>query len=166
MWTLATWELAGLRWPCDYSGIRGEGEAFLRSHYQTQTGSRIFNPRISGTGFHKILGFWDFSGQDKPEISIPGFNQKSPGSLSLWNWLISYILDGLFVGGRSLTNLYLFLLSLVSFGILSESLNWRVTPIYGAIVKKFNNGLFSQNFLGVPIHVGKSGKNFGAKSQC
>ena len=43
---------------------------------QAPSGLRIFNPRISGTGFHKILGFWDFSGQDKPEISIPGFNQK------------------------------------------------------------------------------------------
>ena len=32
--------------------------------------------------------------------------------------------------------------------------------------EKFNIGFFSQFFLGVPIYVGKSGKNFGTKSQC
>ena len=45
--------------------------------------SRVFNPGISRTEFCKILGFRDFSGRDLPEISIPGFYQKSPGSLRI-----------------------------------------------------------------------------------
>ena len=39
-------------------------------------------------------------------------------------------------------------------------------PIYRATVKNLVLGFFSTIFLGVTIHVKKSGKIFGAKSQC
>ena len=44
---------------------------------QAPTGSRISNPRISGTGFCKILGSRDISGQDQPKTFIPGSCQKT-----------------------------------------------------------------------------------------
>ena len=54
----------------------------------------------------------------------------------------------------------------VSFGTLFESLTWRVTLIYRATVKNLTLGFSPKNFLGVSLHVGKSGKKIGAKSQC
>ena len=40
----------------------------------------------------------------------------------------------------------------------------EVASTYGATVKNFTLGFSPKIFLGVTIHVGGSGKNFGAKS--
>ena len=41
-----------------------------------------------------------------------------------------------------------------------------MTPIFEATLKNLTLGFSPKFFLGVPIYVVKSGKNFGTKSQC
>ena len=54
----------------------------------------------------------------------------------------------------------------VLFPALFESPTKDMAQKYGSTVKKLTLGFSPKLSGGVPIHVGKPGKNFGPKSQC
>ena len=87
-------------------------------------------PGLPGRDFAKSRDFWDGISR-KFRIYQKKFEISQDYLFSSKNWPISYILDYLVVDGRSMTNLYLFLLSLVRviFPIL-----WRAARASGCSV--------------------------------